>query len=653
MNNWPRSLFFWLLIAIAILLVVKSIGPNKTEELDYNEYLKLMENGRILTANIREDTIEGEMKMKVEQQFENKVPYRVDIRPEIIEKMSEKIETYNKAAAAPIKINYINDNSQWYVAALSTLLPIFLLGAILIFFMRQMQMGSNKAMSFGKSRAKLFAESGPKVTFENVAGCDEAKEELEEVIEFLKDPQKFQKLGGKIPKGVILIGSPGTGKTLLARAVAGEAGVPFFSISGSDFVEMFVGVGASRVRDLFEQGKKNAPCIIFIDEIDAVGRNRFAGIGGGHDEREQTLNALLVEMDGFNANEGVIIIAATNRPDVLDPALMRAGRFDRQISVDVPDLKGREGIFKVHTKAVVLARDVGLKILAKRTPGFSGADIANCVNEAALLAARRNKDAVDNDDFEDAIDRVMAGPEKKSKVMREHEKKVIAYHESGHALMHLFLKHIDPLHKVSILPRGRALGYTMHVPENDKYLTSMEEMLSMITSLLGGRTAESLIFNQVTTGAQNDLERCTGIARRMVCDFGMSERLGPMSFGESDHQVFLGRDYGNVRPYSEQIAYEIDKEVRSIIDTCYERCEALLKKHIDDLHAMANALLEREVLDKAEVNKLLGPPQDEDAEEDKHKAKASRPSSEEKKKESEGKESENPTIVPPPAADMA
>jgi cell division protease FtsH len=407
---------------------------------------------------------------------------------------------------------------------------------------------------------------------------------------------------------VLLFGPPGTGKTLLARAVAGEANVPFFSISGSDFVEMFVGVGASRVRDLFEQGKKNAPCIIFMDEIDAVGRHRFAGIGGGHDEREQTLNQLLVEMDGFNANDGVILIAATNRPDVLDPALLRPGRFDRQIVVDPPDLQGRVGILKVHSREIVLDRNVDIEVLARRTPGFSGADLANTVNEAALLAARRNKDAVDMTDFEDAIDRVMAGPEKKSKVMSPREKKVVAYHESGHALMYLYVDEIDPLHKVSILPRGHALGYTMQLPMDDKYLTSKPELLGNITALLGGRVAEELTFGEVTTGASNDLERATAITHRMVCEFGMSDKLGPLTFGNGNHQVFLGRDLGKERSYSEEIAFEIDKEIRNIVDSCYARAKKILEDHRDELETLANALLEKEVLDRDEVYELLGIP---------------------------------------------
>lgn len=460
-------------------------------------------------------------------------------------------------------------------------------------------------MSFGKSRARLNSDNDNKVTFDNVAGCDEAKEELREVVEFLKDPQKFQRLGAKIPKGVLLFGAPGTGKTLLAKAVAGEANVPFFSISGSDFVEMFVGVGAARVRDLFEQGKKNAPCIIFIDEIDAVGRQRFAGLGGGHDEREQTLNQLLVEMDGFSATEEVILVAATNRPDVLDPALLRPGRFDRQISVDPPDVKGREEILRVHTRNVVLDKSVDLKVLARRTPGFSGADLANAVNEAALLAARRNKDRVDMQDFEDAVDRVMAGPEKRSKAMSEKEKRIVAYHEAGHALMYHFLEELDPLHKVSILPRGRALGYTMHLPTDDKFLTGRNELLGTITALLGGRVAEEIALGEITTGASNDLERATALAHRIVCEWGMSHRLGPITFGKNESTVFLGRDIAKDRGYSEEIAFEIDKEIRRIVDECYARSRNLLETHRNQLDMLASALLEREVLDKQQVELLF------------------------------------------------
>ncbi|MBD3267810.1 ATP-dependent zinc metalloprotease FtsH [bacterium] len=487
----------------------------------------------------------------------------------------------------------------------TTLLPILLLIGVWFFILRQMQVGGSKAMSFGKSRARLNSDNQEKVYFNDVAGCEEAKEELCEVVEFLKDPKKFQKLGGKIPHGVLLHGPPGTGKTLLARAVAGEANVPFFSISGSDFVEMFVGVGASRVRDLFEQGKKHSPCIIFMDEIDAVGRQRFAGVGGGHDEREQTLNQLLVEMDGFNKNEEIILIAATNRPDVLDPALLRPGRFDRQVIIDPPDLNGRLGILKVHTKSIVMSKDVDLSVVARRTPGFSGADLYNAVNEAALLAARKNKDCVDMEDFEEAVERVTAGPERKSRAITEKEKKIVAYHESGHALVGLFNDDMDPVHKVSILPRGRALGYTMHLPTEDRYLTSKTELISRMETLLGGRVAEDLIFRDITTGAQNDLTRLTDIAHKMVCQFGMSDKLGPLTFGADENQVFLGRDIYKDKEYSEEVASQIDKEVRRIVDESYNRAKHILVENKDILEALASALLEKEVLSADEVKEIV------------------------------------------------
>jgi cell division protease FtsH len=465
--------------------------------------------------------------------------------------------------------------------------------------------------SFGKSRAVLASESHLKITFEDVAGVDEAKEELKEVIEFLKDPKRFQRLGGKIPKGVLLMGPPGTGKTLLAKAVAGEADVPFLSISGSDFVEMFVGVGASRVRDLFDQAKRSAKtsgrgAIIFIDEIDAVGRQRFAGIGGGHDEREQTLNALLVEMDGFNTQEGVILIAATNRPDVLDPALLRPGRFDRQIVIDRPDIVGREAILKVHTKNVKLDKTVDLKSLARQTSGFSGADLANLVNEAALLAARRSKDTVMMEELEESIERVMAGPERKSKVISKREKEIVSYHESGHALLALVIPGADPLHKVSILPRGMALGYTIRLPLEDRYIVTKEELLGRITGILGGRASEDIVFNELSTGAQNDLEVATAIARKMVTRFGMSAKLGHLTFGHREEQIFLGRDLIEERNYSDQTALLIDQEVRKIIDECYDRAKNELSKHKDKLRLLAEKLLEREVMDVAEVRSLLG-----------------------------------------------
>jgi cell division protease FtsH len=484
--------------------------------------------------------------------------------------------------------------------------PILLLIAVWIFFMRQMQSGGGKAMSFGKSRAKLLNESSIKVTFNDVAGIDEAKDELEEIVSFLKDPKKFSRLGGRIPKGVLLVGPPGTGKTLLARAIAGEAGVPFFSISGSDFVEMFVGVGASRVRDLFVQGKKNAPCIIFIDEIDAVGRHRGAGLGGGHDEREQTLNQLLVEMDGFESNEGVILIAATNRPDVLDPALLRPGRFDRQVVVPRPDVRGRLKILQVHARKVPLGGDVDLEVLAKGTPGFSGADLENLVNEAALLAARANKNEVNLDDLESAKDKVMMGTERRSMVITEEEKKVTAYHEAGHALVAMYIPSADPVHKVSIIPRGRAMGVTMYLPTEEKYNETRDGLNVRICTLLGGRVAEELTFNSVTSGAANDLERATMIARKMVCEWGMSDRLGPLTFGEKEGgEVFLGRDFGHVKNYSEATAVAIDEEIRRIVEENYRRTREILEQNRAALVKVSEALLERENLDGSEIREMV------------------------------------------------
>jgi cell division protease FtsH len=474
-----------------------------------------------------------------------------------------------------------------------------------IFFMRQMQGGGAKALSFGKARARLISEKQNKVTFQDVAGIDEAKEELKEIIDFLKDPQKFQKLGGKIPKGVLLVGPPGTGKTLLAKAIAGEANVPFFSISGSDFVEMFVGVGASRVRDLFEQGKKHAPCIIFMDEIDAVGRHRGAGLGGGHDEREQTLNQLLVEMDGFETNEGVILIAATNRPDVLDPALLRPGRFDRQVVVPRPDVKGREEILKVHSRRIPLATDVELKVLARGTPGFSGADLANLVNEAALLAARQDKKSVEMPDFENAKDKVMMGVERRSMIISEDEKRTIAYHEAGHTLVADFLPGTDPVHKVTIIPRGRALGLTQQLPTDDKYNYSKDYLVNRITILLGGRAAEEAVLGQQTTGAGDDLEKATEMARRMVCEWGMSEKLGPLTFGKNEEHIFLGREFARHKDYSEDTAMLIDAEIRRIVTDCASKARQILEENLERLHALARALLERESLDGEEVTRIL------------------------------------------------
>lgn len=497
------------------------------------------------------------------------------------------------------------EESPWYMTILISWFPMLLLIGVWIFFMRQMQMGGGKAMSFGKSRARLLNETAKKVMFDDVAGVDEAKEELHEIVEFLKDPKKFTRLGGRIPKGVLLVGAPGTGKTLLARAIAGEAGVPFFTISGSDFVEMFVGVGASRVRDLFMQGKKNAPCIIFIDEIDAVGRHRGAGLGGGHDEREQTLNQLLVEMDGFESNEGVILIAATNRPDVLDPALLRPGRFDRQVVVPVPDIRGREGILKVHMRKKPLAPDVDVRALAKGTPGFSGADLENLVNEAALLAARKNKDLIGNVDFEDAKDKVMMGLERKSMILSEEEKRTTAFHEAGHALVARLLPSADPLHKVTIIPRGRALGLTQQLPQDDRHTYSRDYLLDSIAILMGGRVAEELVLSQRTTGASNDIERATQLARRMVCEWGMSEEMGPLSFGKREEQIFLGRDIAQHRDYSEETAINIDKEVRRIVEDNYRRAEGILTQHLDILTRIAQGLLEKETLDLKDIDKII------------------------------------------------
>jgi cell division protease FtsH len=628
LSAYLRTSLFWIILLVVLMLVVVGFRRQQTIQLSSTDFFTLLEKGLISEVRLSETQAKGTLDLeslekvgpalapKTLTQLRQRTPGTLNPSREFVcpnlsvtaASVAEKVDHLNAALRTDGKsLIQLEENPQsgWVLAALSTLFPILLIVGLWIFFLRQMQAGGRNAMSFGKSRARLNSDSENKVTFDNVAGCDEAKEELKEVVEFLKDPQKFQRLGAKIPKGVLLFGAPGTGKTLLAKAVAGEANVPFFSISGSDFVEMFVGVGAARVRDLFDQGKKNAPCIIFIDEIDAVGRQRFAGLGGGHDEREQTLNQLLVEMDGFTSTEEVILIAATNRPDVLDPALLRPGRFDRQISVDPPDVRGREEILRVHTRNVVLDKSVDLKVLARRTPGFSGADLANSVNEAALLAARRNKDRVDHEDFEDAIDRVMAGPEKKSKVMSEKEKKIVAYHEAGHALMYHYLEELDPLHKVSILPRGRALGYTMHLPTDDKFLTARTELFGTITALLGGRVAEEIALGEITTGASNDLERATELAHRIVCEWGMSHRLGPLTFGKSESNVFLGRDIAKDRGYSEEIAFEIDKEIRRIVDECYARSRNLLETHREQLDMLAQALLEREVLDRQQVELLF------------------------------------------------
>ncbi len=593
MNKFFRNVSFYLLIIIIAISIIDYYSSRTTTktEISYTQFLHSVEEQKVERVTIVDNTIKGKLRDGTE--FTTVTPND----PTLIANLREK-NVDIKAEQPP--------QPPWWTTIFSSVLPMLLLIGVWFFIMQQTQGGGNRVMSFGKSRAKLHGEDKVKVTFADVAGADEAKQELEEVVEFLKHPKKFNDLGARIPKGVLLFGPPGTGKTLLARAVAGEAGVPFFSISGSDFVEMFVGVGASRVRDLFEQAKKNAPCIVFIDEIDAVGRQRGAGLGGGHDEREQTLNQLLVEMDGFGVNEGIIIIAATNRPDILDPALLRPGRFDRQVVVDRPDVKGRQEILKVHTKGKPLAKDVNLDVLARRTPGFTGADLNNLVNEAALLAARRNKKRIDMPELEESVERVVAGPERKSKVISDKEKKLTAYHEAGHALVGMMLTHTDPVHKVSIIPRGRAGGYTLMLPKEDRYYATKSELLDQLKTLLGGRVAEALILSEISTGAQNDLERATELVRKMITEYGMSEVLGPITFGRrQDQQVFLGRDIARDRNYSEEVAYSIDKEVRRLIEDAYAKTEEMLTNNLDKLHLVAAALIERETLEGEELRQLL------------------------------------------------
>ena len=593
MNSLYKNLTLWLVIAMVMVLLFNLFGVQKemTEEISFSAFLDQVEQGQV------QDVVSQEGGVINGTTTDGKT-FRV-VAPEYPDLVKDLRAKGVQIQAKPPK------KESLLVNVLLSWFPFLLLIGVWIFFMRQMQGGGNKALSFGKSRAKLLTEDQQKVTFKDVAGIDEAKEELQEVIEFLKDPKKFQKLGGKIPKGVLLMGPPGTGKTLLARAIAGEADVPFFTISGSDFVEMFVGVGASRVRDLFDQGKKHAPCIIFIDEIDAVGRHRGAGLGGGHDEREQTLNQLLVEMDGFESHDSVILIAATNRPDVLDPALLRPGRFDRQVVVPNPDIKGREGILRVHLRKIPLAEGVDVHVLARGTPGFSGADLANLVNEAALLAARRNKDRVEMSDLEEAKDKVLMGAERRSMIMSDEEKRTTAYHESGHALVAKLVPGADPVHKVTIIPRGRALGVTQQLPEGDKYTFSKENMLARITVLLGGRSAEELVFDDITTGAGNDIERATELARKMVCEWGMSEKLGPVTFGKKEEQIFLGREIAQHRDYSEATAVEIDYEVKRIVTECHDRARRLLQEHRETLTEIAETLLEVEVLNAEELDRIV------------------------------------------------
>jgi cell division protease FtsH len=592
LNQFYKNLALWLVISLMMILLYNLFNKPKPvlEKLNYSDFIAALDAGKVNSVIIQGNDLSG--KFTDGKEFKTYKPADADLSDTLLEKKITVI-----ARPEEEKFSWFSIFISWF--------PLILLIGVWVFFMRQMQAGGGKAMSFGKSRAKLLTEAQGKMTFEDVAGVDEAKEELEEIIQFLKEPKKFTKLGGRIPKGVLLVGPPGTGKTLLARAIAGEAGVPFFSISGSDFVEMFVGVGASRVRDLFVQGKKNAPCIIFIDEIDAVGRHRGAGLGGGHDEREQTLNQLLVEMDGFESNEGVILIAATNRPDVLDPALLRPGRFDRQVVVPRPDVKGREAILKVHTKKTPLGPSVELAVIARGTPGFSGADLSNVVNEAALLAARKDKNTVDMQDFDDAKDKVLMGVERRSMVISEEEKKNTAYHEAGHTLVAKLIPGTDPVHKVSIIPRGRALGMTMQLPIEDKHSYSRESLLNRIAVLMGGRAAEEIIFNTMTTGAGNDIERATDIARKMVCEWGMSTRLGPVSFGKKDEQVFLGRDMATHKNYSEATAVEIDEEIRRIVDENYNRVIQLLNANVDILHRLSVELIEKENLSGEEVDRII------------------------------------------------
>jgi len=583
-------LFIVFLIFISILNLVRLSPGIKETRLSYTQFLRMVEEGQIHQVTIKGHSIEG--KIDERMQFRTFVPDD----PELIKILREN----------NVEVEVQPDSSPWLGSFLGGVLPILIFLGIWIYIIRQMRASGSQAFSFGKSKAKLVTAGRVNVTFKDVAGAEEAKQELREIIEFLKNPQKFQRLGAKIPKGVLLVGPPGCGKTLLAKAVAGEAGVPFFSISGSDFVEMFVGVGASRVRDLFEQGRKNAPCIIFIDELDAVGRQRFAGIGGGHDEKEQTLNQLLVELDGFSPREGVIVMGATNRPDVLDAALLRPGRFDRRITVNIPDIKEREEIFALHMRNKPVAKDVDVRVLARRTPGFVGADIENLINEASLLAARKNKDEIGIEELEAAIDRVIAGPEKKSRVMQKREKRIIAYHESGHTLVGNLLPFADPIYKVSIIPRGSAaLGYTLQLPLEDRYLATKSELMDKLTVLLAGRASEELMFNEITTGAQNDLQQATSIARKMICEYGMSEKLGPVSLAEN-HEVFLGRDFLKEKSYSEELAFDIDREIRRIIRDCHKRAMKILEENKDKLIQLAETLEEKEILGREEIEKIIG-----------------------------------------------
>lgn len=604
MGRVVKNLGLYLILIVLVVSVVNMfltpVAQLPRQEITYSEFVTALENGRVKILNIRNNTMPGESSSAVIQgEFKDGTRF-----------LTYGVDVGNLASEAARKGVMVSieapQKTSWWMTLLSSLLPTLLLIGVWIFFMYNMQGGGSKVMSFAKSKAKLFLDNRPKVTFDDVAGCDESKEELQEVIHFLKDPSKFAKLGAKVPRGVLLLGPPGTGKTLLARAAAGEADVPFFSVSGSDFVEMFVGVGAARVRDLFDQAKRYQPCLIFIDEMDAVGRHRGAGLGGGHDEREQTLNQLLVELDGFDESSSTILIAATNRPDILDPALLRPGRFDRHIVVDRPDVGGREAILKVHSRDKKIEDDVDLGVLARRTPGFVGADLENLVNEAALLAARRDKEKIGMEEFEEGIERVMAGPERRSRIISEKEKRIIAYHEVGHAIVAKCLPDSDPVHKISIVPRGHAaLGYTLQLPEEDRFLVSRTEMLNRISILLSGRVAEELACGDVTSGAANDLDRATRTARQMVTELGMSDRLGLVKLGRKHEEIFLGRDISEDRDYSEEVAYAIDQEVKAIIDGCYAKAKDVLTENRELLEKIALVLLERELLDGKEFDSLM------------------------------------------------
>ena len=597
-NQLLKNISIYLILLVVIAMGLKMTMPQDTKPVEwtYSHFIESLADGKIDKVTLKsvgDENYEVEGETKKGEKFTLFAP-------------ASDQGLHSQLKEKDVTVNYKpSEGTPWWAGLLSTLLPVLLIAGFLFFMLQQTQGGGNRVMQFGKNRAKMLDPEKQEVTFKDVAGVDEAKEELAEVVEFLKEPKRYIEIGAKIPKGVLLYGPPGTGKTLLAKAVAGEAGVPFFSISGSDFVEMFVGVGAARVRDLFEQAKKSSPCIVFVDEIDAVGRHRGAGLGGGHDEREQTLNQLLVEMDGFDANEGIIILAATNRPDILDPALLRPGRFDRQVVVDSPDLDGRKEIIKVHIGGKKLEDDVDLGVLARRTPGFTGADLANMVNEGALLAARREKKRIGMKELEDAVERVIAGPEKKSRVMSDKEKRLVSYHEAGHAVVGSMLPNTDPVHKISIIPRGRAGGYTLMLPTEDRHYLTKSHLLDEITTLLGGRVSEDIVLQDISTGAQNDLERATTLVRKMITEYGMSEELGPLTFGKPQEQIFLGRDISRDRDYSEEVAFSIDKEARRIVEQCYRKAKQILEENIHKLHLVATTLMEKETIEADEFEALM------------------------------------------------